>query len=69
MQRHFDQPAAANTYHKLVGMVEEIDERGRGLTEWEVKFIAQFVDNPHLLRRASKRQAECINDIWQKRVH
>lgn len=50
----------------LRSKVEEIDERGDGLTEWEVGFIGGLVDDPP--ERYTDRQAEVIDRIWRERV-
>ena len=51
---------------KLREMVNEIDERGEGLTNWEGRFIADLIDNDPGFY--TQRQAEVIERIWEHRV-
>lgn len=51
---------------ELVKMVQEIDERGTGLTDWEREFIADQVDEDRKL--FTNRQAEVIRRIHEERM-
>lgn len=46
-------------------MVEEIDEEGQKLSEWEIDFIAYLMDND--VRRFSERQEKIIRRIHEER--
>ena len=46
-------------------LVECIDLFGKGLTGWEVKFIANMVDNPPA--HYSEKQVEIINRIYDEK--
>ena len=46
-------------------LVEHIDIFGKKLTEWEVKFIANLIDNPP--EEYSKKQIEIINRIYDEK--
>jgi len=49
----------------LETLVEHIDTFGKGLTEWEVNFIANLLDHPP--RRYSANQIEVINRIYDEK--
>ena len=46
-------------------LVEHIDLFGKGLTEWEVNFIANMIDNPP--QTYSEKQIEIINRIYDEK--
>jgi len=46
-------------------LVGHIDIYGRGLTEWEVNFIANMIDNPP--ETYSDKQMEIINRIYDEK--
>ena len=46
-------------------LVEHIDSFGKGLSEWEINFIADMMDNPP--ESYSKKQIEIINRIYDKK--
>lgn len=46
-------------------LVEHIDIFGKNLTEWEVNFIADLMDNPP--KTYSIRQKEIINRIYDQK--
>lgn len=51
-------------------MVHEIDENGHGMTEWEVYFIGDLVDNEEAIRVCglSARQMRSIEKIHEERL-
>ena len=46
-------------------LVEHIDSFGKGLSEWEIDFIANLMDNPP--RIYSPKQTEIINRIYNEK--
>ena len=46
-------------------LVEHIDSFGKGLNEWEVKFIADLIDNPP--ETYSEKQVKIINRIYDEK--
>ena len=46
-------------------LVEHIDSFGKGLSEWEIDFIANLMDNPP--RIYSPKQTEIINRIYDEK--
>jgi len=46
-------------------IISHIDDFGRNLTEWEIKFIANLIDNPP--QEYSKKQIEIINRIYDEK--
>ena len=46
-------------------LVEHIDSFGKGLTKWEVGFIANLIDNPP--ENYSEKQVEVINRIYDEK--
>jgi len=46
-------------------LVEHIDSFGKRLTEWEVKFIADLIDNPPDVY--SPKQIKIINRIYDEK--
>lgn len=46
--------------------VEEIDDKGQGLTKWEIDFIGRLIDED--VHRFSPKQADIINRIYRDRV-
>ena len=46
-------------------LVKHIDSFGKGLTEWEVKFISGLIDNP--LARYSKKQVAIVHRIYDEK--
>jgi hypothetical protein len=46
-------------------LVEHIDSFAHGLSEWEINFIANIIDNPPEMY--SEKQAEVINRIYDKK--
>ena len=46
-------------------LVEHIDSFGHGLSEWEVKFIADMLDNPP--ETYSEKQVAIINRIYDQK--
>lgn len=51
---------------KLRSMVDEIDEDGEDLSEWEVEFIANLIDND--VQSFTDKQAEIIRRIHKDRL-
>jgi hypothetical protein len=51
---------------ELRKMVEEIDTKGEGLTDWELRFIADLTDNSSGFYSAA--QATVIERIWKHRM-
>ena len=47
-------------------IIEHVDTFGKGLTPWEVKFIAGLIDNPPL-SRISERQLIVLNRIYDEK--
>lgn len=47
-------------------MLTEIDGRAKGLSGWEIEFIASLLDNPP--DRFSVQQAKKIAEIWQTKI-
>lgn len=54
-----------STGHEPKVLVEHIDTFGKNLTEWEIKFIANLIDNPPQFY--SERQIEIINRIYDEK--
>lgn len=46
-------------------LVEHIDSFAHGLSEWEINFIANIIDNPPEMY--SEKQAEVINRIYDQK--
>ena len=46
-------------------LVEHINSFGHGLSEWEVNFIADMLDNPPM--NYSEKQIEIINRIYDQK--
>ena len=46
-------------------LVNHIDQFGKGLSEWEVKFIASLIDSPPAAY--SKKQIEIITRIYDEK--
>ena len=46
-------------------LVEHIDLFGKGLTDWEIKFIANLIDNPSDIY--SKKQVAIIERIYNEK--
>jgi len=46
-------------------LVDHIDSFGKNLTAWEIKFIADLIDNPR--ETFSKRQIKIINRIYDEK--
>ncbi len=46
-------------------LVEHIDSFGKGLSDWEVNFIANLIDNPP--ENYSAKQEEIINRIYDEK--
>lgn len=46
-------------------LVEHIDSFGKGLSDWEVKFIAGLIDNPPKIY--SEKQEAIINRIYDEK--
>lgn len=57
---------ATERQHQLRELVEEIDDRGEDLTDWEIGFIANIIDKD--LRTFTKAQANAIRRIHRERV-
>lgn len=53
------------TEHAPEVLVEHIDSFGHGLTDWEVKFIADLMDNPP--RHYSEKQLNIIHRIYDEK--
>lgn len=47
-------------------LVKHIDMFGKGLTDWEVKFIADMIDNPP--PQYSPKQIEIVNRIYDEKT-
>ena len=56
----------AHNDSRTLAKLNEIDRRGRGLTTWEVDFVADLVDDN--VTRFSDRQAETVDRIHRERV-
>jgi hypothetical protein len=54
------------TNEQLLDMLREIDRLGMDLTDWEVGFVSDLLDDG--VERFTPRQAECIERIWLDRV-
>ncbi len=52
-----------NEYKKLL---ERVDKFGRGLTGWEIDFVANLIDNPP--RVPTKKQIDILKRIDQQKV-
>lgn len=50
---------------RLESMLYEIDERGEGLTVWEVRFVADLVDRGET--RYTPKQAAQLEQIYAER--
>ena len=50
----------------LYAVVREIDEKGNGLTDWEVEFIEGLLKNKH--KPLTDRQKKVIATIYHERV-
>ena len=46
-------------------LVEHIDSFGKGLSKWEINFIADLIDNPP--KKYSKKQVKIINRIYDEK--
>ena len=46
-------------------LVEHIDSFGKGLTDWEIKFIADLIDNPPKVY--SPKRIKIINRIYDEK--
>ena len=46
-------------------LVEHIDEFGKKLSDWEIKFIADLIDNPRA--EFSPKQVDIINRIYDEK--
>jgi hypothetical protein len=46
-------------------LVEHIDSFGKGLSEWEVNFIANMIDNPPT--QYTEKQKTIINRIYDEK--
>lgn len=46
-------------------LVEHIDSFGKNLSDWEIKFIANLIDNPP--ERYSSKQVKIINRIYDEK--
>ncbi len=46
-------------------LVEHIDTFGKGLSDWEINFIANLLDNPP--KTYSAKQVEIINRIYDEK--
>ena len=46
-------------------LVEHIDSFGKGLTDWEIKFIADLIDNPP--ETYSEGRIRVINRIYDEK--
>ena len=46
-------------------LVEHIDIFGKGLSEWEINFIADLMDNPP--EKYSEKQVGIINRIYEQK--
>ena len=51
--------------HEPGVLVEHIDSFSSGLTDWEIKFIADLMDNPP--RYYSEKQVEVIHRIYDEK--
>ena len=47
-------------------LVEHIDSFGKNLSEWEIKFVANLIDNPPDFY--SPKQIEIINRIYDNKT-
>lgn len=55
-----------NEQETLEGMLEEIDEDGEGLSEWEVEFVAGLIDGWD--GNFTRKQANVIERIYEQKV-
>ena len=46
-------------------IVEHIDAFGKGLTDWEIKFISRLIDNPPKIY--SEKQMEIVDRIYDEK--
>jgi len=51
---------------KLLDMIQEIDEEGEDLTEWEIDFIGGFIDDG--VTSFTDKQAEIVERIYNERI-
>lgn len=51
---------------ELRELLEDIDNRGEGLTDWEIGFVSNLID--HRAKRFTTSQARQIRRIHQDRV-
>lgn len=56
-------PMTDNPYHL---MAKEIDQKGDGLTPWEIKFISSLIDEPQTI--LSPKQQATILTIYEERI-
>ena len=48
--------------NKIIDMIGHIDSSGEGLTEWEINFIADLIDNPP--KTYTEKQIKVIYKIY-----
>lgn len=46
-------------------LIEHIDSFGKGLSDWEITFISNLIDNPP--KNYSEKQIEIINRIYDEK--
>ncbi len=51
----------------ILDMAHEIDSSDTEiLTQWEIEFVAGFIDNPNRCELVSDKQRKIMGDIWGK---
>jgi hypothetical protein len=54
------------TLEDFMELVRDIDANGKGLTQWEIEFIASFIDRPR--STVSEKQWEALEGIKARRL-
>lgn len=55
-------------YDRICGMLDAIDERGKGLTDWEIEFVDSLLKQTDQARPLTEKQIDTLKDIYNKRV-
>ncbi len=54
------------SHKEIAELVEVIDEKGKGLWNWEIDFISCLIDNPPT--HYSKNRRAIINRLYEEKV-
>jgi hypothetical protein len=54
------------TMTDFMDMVKEVDEHGEGLNQWEIEFIASFIDQPR--KSFTEKQWEVVERLKRTKV-